>query len=126
MAVNQNRIDERRRTGLLVGGIILSVVAGLVVWKAADLHWLSFLYTTLTAVGAILFVMSFFLNGEADIGPSESSYYMIVGYLLLVVGALGLVSLTVSMETWILAALFIGLVAAAVVFRSLSRRGRRR
>ena len=123
MAINQERIDTRRSYGLLAGVIIASVALGLIVWKVADLEFQSIFYTMFVVIGVYLFIASFFADAKLDFAPSDSSFYLVIGTLLMTVGALGFVDLLTDVEMWVLVAVFILVFALLIMYRSVSRKG---
>lgn len=123
MAINQERIDTRRSYGLLAGVIIASVALGLIVWKVADLEFQSIFYTMFVVIGVYLFIASFFADAKLDFAPSDSSFYLVIGTLLMTVGALGFVDLLTDVEMWVLVAVFILVFALLIMYRSISKKG---
>ena len=123
MAINQERIDTRRSYGLLAGVIIASVALGLIVWKVADLEFQSIFYTMFVVIGVYLFIASFFADAKLDFAPSDSSFYLVIGTLLMTVGALGFVDLLTDVEMWVLVAVFILVFAILIMYRSISKKG---
>ena len=123
MAINQERIDTRRSYGLLAGVIIASVALGLIVWKVADLEFQSVFYTMFIVIGVYLFIASFFADAKLDFAPSDSSFYLVIGTLLMTVGALGFVDLLTDVEMWVLVAVFILVFALLIMYRSISKKG---
>ena len=123
MAINQERIDTRRSYGLLAGVIIASVALGLIVWKVADLEFQSIFYTMFVVIGVYLFIASFFADAKLDFAPSDSSFYLVIGTLLMTVGALGFVDLLTDVEMWVLVAVFVLVFALLIMYRSISKKG---
>ena len=123
MALDNDRIRVRRSYGLLVGMIIASVAAGLIVWKAWDLQPQSIAYTMFIIIGLYTVTISFFSDASWDFAPSDSSFYLVWGTLFTTVGILGFVNMFTDIQVWVLVAIFIFVFAALIIYRSISRKG---
>ncbi len=123
MAIDQERINTRASYGMLAGVLIASVALGLIIWKVGEFGPQSIFYTMFVTVGVFLVISSFFKDSSMSFAPSDSSYYLVVGTLLLTVGVLGFVDMMTDVEMWILVAVFILIFALLIMYRSVSKKG---
>ena len=123
MAIDQERINTRASYGMLAGVLIASVALGLIIWKVGEFGPQSIFYTRFVTVGVFLVISSFFKDSSMSFAPSDSSYYLVVGTLLLTVGVLGFVDMMTDVEMWILVAVFILIFALLIMYRSVSKKG---
>ena len=101
MALDNDRIRVRRSYGLLVGVIVASVAAGLILWQVLDLKPQSIAYTMFIIIGVYTMLLSLFTT----------------------VGILGFVDMFTNIQVWVLVAIFIFVFAALIIYRSISRKG---
>lgn len=123
MAIDKDKISQRGSNGVLIGVCVLAVAIGLIVWQVADLPWYTCICAIFVVVGAYIFAISFGKESGLSFGPSESSFYMVTGYLLLALGIVGFLGACTDLELWILLVIFIVLVAVLLIIRSSSKKG---
>ncbi len=118
MAENSNIAGK---PGLLLAVIIVAVAVAIVAWQAFDVTGWAVPFIILLIVGIYLLVSSFFLPRTSKIGPSPSSFYMVNGTVLSMVGIIGTLNLATELEWWVSVVACLLVVAAIVVWLSLSR-----
>ncbi len=126
MAVNEKRLAERSKNGILAGVIILSVAIGILVWQFGGHpdEWYQIFYGMFTVIGLYLVIASFFEEKKMDLSPSQSSYYLVTGTIIATIGILGMVSVYVeNTPFWIYIVVFIIVLALLVIMRSISKKG---
>jgi hypothetical protein len=123
MAIDKERISTRAAYGVLVGVIILSFALGIAVWQGFNMKWYAMPLTIFIAIGVFAMAISVTKSTVMDIIPSEQSYYFVVGYILTLIGVMGLVWMTTNIEGWILAVIFIVMIGLLVIIRSVSNKG---
>ena len=75
MAVNEKRMAERSKNGILAGIIILSAAIGILIWQFGGHpdEWYQIFYGMFTVIGLYLVITSFFEEKEIDLSPSQRS-----------------------------------------------------
>ena len=105
--------NMRTKTGGLLAAFILSIAAAIIIWQVNDTSAWAVPFIVLLCVGITLMLMSFTLPRTSKIGPSPSSYYMVNGTVITLIGGIGTLNLMTDLEWWY--SLVIVLVVAAVL-----------
>jgi hypothetical protein len=109
-------LSKRNESMLFMVTLLLGLVAGVVVWKLTDASFLVIIMIMMLVVGIYFLVsMSFVSSNENDFIPSQRSFRLVWGSLLTALGALALVNEYGAVQFWILAMIFIVVVAVVVL-----------
>ncbi|MBP5395015.1 MAG: hypothetical protein J6Y18_03810 [Candidatus Methanomethylophilaceae archaeon] len=113
-------IPHYKRTGLLLGAIILTIAVAIICWQALDMSFWVVPCVILVGIGAFLISMSFVVPRESRIGPSASSYYMVNGVIIGTIGVLGFVKLNTDLSWWIIVAIFMIVIAVLLIVKVMT------
>ncbi|MDR1955159.1 MAG: hypothetical protein LBP82_04330 [Candidatus Methanoplasma sp.] len=106
-------MNNRTLSAVTVGAFIISLAIGLIVYAVTDLGFTIILWTAMLIFGIVLFAMSFMYPGASGkFGPSGSSYAMVMGILVAVIGLVGMLYTFTDLSVWILIAIFLIALAA--------------
>ncbi len=109
------------KSGLLLAVIIVAIAVAIVVWQAFDVTGWAVPFVILLIVGLFLLISSFFMSTASRIGPSPSSYYMVNGTVLSMIGIIGTVNLATDLEWWYSVVGCLLVVALLVVYITFAR-----
>ena len=112
-------IPAYKKSGLLLGVIILTIAVAIICWQALEMSFWVVPCVILIGLGAYLVAMSLVLPKQSDIGPSQSSYYLVNGVILATIGALGFVKMNTDLSWWIIVAIFMVVIALLLIWRVL-------
>jgi len=105
-------MNKNTLSAVTLGLLLLSVAAGIIVWQVTDKGLEVALCVILLIFGIGLIALSFLDSGvPSKFGPSESTYKLVIGTIITVFGVAGLLSIFTDLNTWILAALIIIVIA---------------
>ena len=110
-----------KKSGILLAVIIVAVAVAIVAWQAFDVTGWAVPFIILTIVGVYLIAASFFMPRTSKIGPSPSSFYMVNGTVISVIGIIGTLNLATDLEWWVSVVACLLVVAALIVWISLER-----
>jgi hypothetical protein len=96
---------------LMAAMLLLGLVAGIVVWKLTDATVLVVLYTMMLVLGIFFLVTMPFASNKSDFIPSQRSFRLVWGIILVAAGALLLVNVYATVRFWILAVIMIAVIA---------------
>jgi len=106
-------MNNRTLSAVTFGAIMISLALGLIFYVALDRGLGIILWITLLFVGIAVFALSFLYSKESGkFGPSESAYRMVIGILMAVIGAIGLLYTFTDISLLILVAIFLIVLAA--------------
>lgn len=109
-------MNNRTLSAVTLGAFIISLAAGLIVFAVANYGPAIILWITMLIFGIVLFALSFMYSGEpGKFGPSESSYRMVAGILAAAIGLIGMLYTLTEINRWILAAIFLIILALVVI-----------
>ena len=112
-------IPQYKKSGLLLGVIILTIAIAIICWQAMDMSFWVVPCIMLVGIGAYLLAMSLVLPTQSDIGPSIASYYQVNGVILTTIGVLGFVKLNTDLSWWIIIAIFLAVIAVLLIVKVL-------
>ncbi len=118
MAENSNAAGK---PGLLLAVIIIAIAVSIVVWQAFDVTGWVVPFVILLIVGLFLLISSFFMPRKSRLGPSPSSYYLVNGTVLSVIGIIGTLNLATDLEWWYSVVACLLVVAALILWIAYSR-----
>jgi len=105
-------MNNRTLSAVVLGSFIIALAVGLIAYYATDYGLAMVLWVTLLIFGIALFALSFLYPKESGkFTPSESSYKMVQGIIIAVLGLVGLLYTTASISPIILAAIFLIVLA---------------
>jgi phosphatidylglycerophosphate synthase len=109
-------------SAVTLGSFLISLGIGIIVYVATDYGLMIILWTTLLIFGIALLALSFMYSAESGKygGPSESTFRMVAGILLAVVGFIGMLNMFTDVSLWILLAIFIIALAIVIIFVALT------
>jgi len=114
MSKEDKKMDNRTLSAITLGSFLIALAIGIIVYVATSYGILMILWITLLIFGIALLALSFMYPTESGkFGPSESSFRMVWGILLAVMGFVGLLYTITNVNVWILVAIV--LIAVAVV-----------
>ncbi len=113
-------IPQYKKSGLLLGVIILTVAVAIICWQALDMSFWVVPCVMLVGIGAFLILMSFVVPRESNIGPTQASYYQVNGVLLTTIGVLGFVKLNTDLSWWIIVAIFMIVIAVLLIVKVIT------
>lgn len=113
-------IPPYKRSGLLLGAIILTIAVAIICWQAFDMSFWVVPCVFLVGIGAFLISMSFAAPSESRIGPSASSYYLVNGVIIGTIGVLGFVKLNTDVSWWIIIAIFMIVIAVLLIVKVMT------
>ena len=93
----------------------MALVAGIVIWQLTGETILVVLYTALTIIGAYFLVCVPFADKEGGFAPSQSSFRLVWGVLLMTIGVLMLITVYSSLDTWIIAVILLAVIALLIL-----------
>ncbi|MDR0309371.1 MAG: hypothetical protein LBH88_01240 [Candidatus Methanoplasma sp.] len=106
-------MNNRTLSAVTLGAFLIALAVGLVIYASTDHGSMIVLWTTMLIFGMLLFALSFMYSGESGkFGPSESSYRMVAGILVAVIGLIGMLYTFTDLSVLILVAIFIIALAA--------------
>ena len=104
-------MNNRSLSAVALGSAIIALAVGLIVYVVTD-RLTMILWTVLLIFGIALFALSFLYSSErGKFGPSESVYKMVLGVLLATAGVVGILYTYTDVSVWILAAIFLIVLA---------------
>jgi len=107
-------MNTKTLSAVALGSFIIALAVGLLVYEATSYGLAIILWVAMLIFGIALFALSFLYSGESGkFSPSESSYRMVAGILIAVIGLIGILYETTDVSLLILAAIF--LIALALV-----------
>jgi len=113
-------MNNKLLSAVTLGSFLISLAVGLIIYVATDCGLLTILWTVLLIFGIALFALSFMYSGESKgFGPSESSYRMVLGIILAVIGLIGILNTFTDVDILILVAIFIIAVVLIGIFTAL-------
>jgi len=113
MNEGEKKMDNRTLSAITLGSFLIALAIGIIVYVATSYGILIILWIALLIFGIALLALSFMYPTESGkFGPSESSFRMVWGILLAVVGFVGLLYTMTDVNVWILLAII--LIAVAV------------
>ncbi len=118
MAENQNVAGK---PGVLLAVIIIAIAVSIVVWQAFDVNGWAVPFIILMIVGLFLLISSFFMPRKSRIGPSPSSYYLVNGTALSMIGIIGTLNLATDLEWWYSVVACLVVVALLILWITFSR-----
>jgi len=104
---------------LMVAMILLGLVAGIVVWKLTDVTPLVILWMILLVLGAYFLISMPFASNKSDYIPSQRSFRLVWGIILITVGILLIVNIYATVDLWILAVVLIAVIAILAIIMFL-------
>ena len=109
------------KSGLLLAVVIIAVAASIVAWQAFDVTGWAIPFIILMIVGIYLMIASFFMPRTSKIGPSPSSFYLVNGTVLSMIGIIGTLNLATDLEWWVSVVACLLVVAVLVLWITFSR-----
>ena len=109
------------KSGLLLAVVIIAVAVSLVAWQAFDVTGWAIPFIILMIVGIYLMIASFFMPRTSKIGPSPSSFYLVNGTVLSMIGIIGTLNLATDLEWWVSVVACLLVVAVLVLWITFSR-----
>ena len=109
------------KSGLLLAVVIIAVAVSIVAWQAFDVTGWAIPFIILMIVGIYLMIASFFMPRTSKIGPSPSSFYLVNGTVLSMIGIIGTLNLATDLEWWVSVVACLLVVAVLVIWISVSR-----
>jgi len=105
-------MNNKTLSAVVLGSFIIALAIGLIAYYATNYGLAIILWVTLLIFGIALFALSFLSSGKSSkFGTSESSYRMVSGILIAVIGLIGILYTATSISIWILAAIFLIVLA---------------
>lgn len=119
----EDKLKARGAQGLFAGIILLALAAGILVWKLGDLPWYSIALVAIIIIGIFLIVRSLYKgSGPIDMAPTREEFDFVWGYLLTIIGLLGMLYISTDLEVWVLALVAIVMVALLLITKMFLRR----
>ena len=109
------------KSGLLLAVVIISVAVAIVAWQAFDVTGWAIPFIILMIVGIYLMIASFFMPRTSKLGPSPSSFYLVNGTVLSMIGIIGTLNLATDLEWWVSVVACLLVVAVLVIWISVSK-----
>ena len=109
------------KSGLLLAVVIIAVAVSIVAWQAFDVTGWAIPFIILMIVGIYLMIASFFMPRTSKIGPSPSSFYLVNGTGLSMIGIIGTLNLATDLEWWVSVVACLLVVAVLVLWITFSR-----
>lgn len=109
------------KSGLLLAVVIIAVAVSIVAWQAFDVTGWAIPFIILMIVGIYLMIASFFMPRTSKIGPSPSSFYLVNGTVLSMIGIIGTLNLATDLEWWVSVVACLLVVAVLVLWITFSR-----
>jgi hypothetical protein len=107
-------MNNRTLSAVTLGAFLIALAVGIIAWVAMDSALTMILWVTLLIFGIALFALSFlYPKGSGKFGPSEFIYRMVAGIIIAAIGLIGILFTETEISIWILAAIF--LIVLAVV-----------
>jgi|GEM_PF-2717863 len=96
---------------LMMVALLFGLLIGVVVWKLTDETIMVILYVIMLALGIYFLASMPFASNKSDFIPSQRSFRLVWGIILMAVGALLLVNVYATVELWILGVALIAVIA---------------
>ena len=109
------------KSGLLLAVVIIAVAVSIVAWQAFDVTGWAIPFIILMIVGIYLMIASFFMPRTSKISPSPSSFYLVNGTVLSMIGIIGTLNLATDLEWWVSVVACLLVVAVLVLWITFSR-----
>jgi hypothetical protein len=114
-------MNNKTLSAVTLGAFIISLAIGVIVYAVTDYGLAIILWVTMLIFGIALFAISFMYSGKpGKFGPSDSSYRMVAGILIAVVGLLCIIATLTNVSWWILVAVFLIVLALTGIFVALT------
>lgn len=121
----ENKISIRNIQAVTVATLIIVLAIAALLIGLTDASWTVALYVVLLGLGLILIIRSFVLPNEWDFaGPNASDVSIALGVIVMMVGVIGLISVYLTSNIWVLIAIF--MIAVALVILLMVTRNKKR